>query len=115
MYLTESGEPFTVVPSEEEVDALVGIDAEELAHDLYGKNFRVGELGCGSTASEAPSFEPIIHQTKDRDDEGAKIHERKTSFCSRWIGAPPSVGRSSVLLKLPRKLAHGVNYQTHSV
>jgi hypothetical protein len=107
--LVEGREPLCVVPPEEEVDALVGVYAEELAYDLDGENFRVGELGLGSTASDAPPFELIIHEAEDRDDKGAKIHERKTSFCSRWIGAPPRVRRSSVWLKCSKKPAHGVN------
>jgi hypothetical protein len=76
MYLTESGEPLAVVPSEEQVDALVGVEPQELTDDLYGEDLGVGELGYGSALTEpAPSFELIIHQTKDSDNEGAKFHE----------------------------------------
>ena len=43
----EGGEPFAVVATEEEMDALVSVEAEELSYDLDGKNLRVGELGGG--------------------------------------------------------------------
>jgi hypothetical protein len=109
MYLTQSGEPFTVVTAEKEVDSLVGVEPQELPDDLDGEDLGVGELGGGSALTDTPSFEPIIYQTEDSDDQGAKIHERKTSFCSRWIGAPPRVGRSSLWLKSSKKPAHGVN------
>ena len=99
MYLVESGEPSSVVTAEEEVDALVGVEPEELSYDLDGENLRVAELGRRSTTSDTPSFDLVIHEAEDGHDEGANIHERKTSFYSRWIGAPPRVGRSSLWLK----------------
>jgi hypothetical protein len=34
------------VPSEEEVDALVGVEFHELSYDFDGENLRVGELGA---------------------------------------------------------------------
>jgi hypothetical protein len=37
-----------IVTTKEEVDALVGVKPQELADDLYGEHFGVGELGCGS-------------------------------------------------------------------
>jgi hypothetical protein len=108
VYLAEGGEPLAVVTAEKEVDALVGVEPQELPDDLDGEDLGVGELGGGSALTDTPSFELIVYQTEESYDEGAKIHERKTSFCSRWIGAPPRVGRSSTLLKLSRKPAHGV-------
>jgi len=44
MYLAESRKPCSVVPSDEEVDALVGVETEELTDDLYGEELRVGEF-----------------------------------------------------------------------
>jgi hypothetical protein len=38
MYLNESGEPFTLVTAEEEVDAFVGVKPQELSDDLYGED-----------------------------------------------------------------------------
>ena len=112
MYLTESRKPLCVVPLEEEIYGLVGVESQELSYDLDGQYLRVRELRSWPALTVTPlaSFEMIIYQAEDRDDEGAKIHEQKTSFCSRWIGVPPRVGRSSTLHKFSKKLAHGVNY-----
>ncbi len=110
MYLAEGRKPFSVVPLEEAVDAFVGVYAEELAHDLDGEDLGVGELGCRSTASEAPSFELVVDKSEDGHDEGAKIHKKKTSATSLWCyWSTPSVRGSSVWLKSSKKLAHGVN------
>ena len=82
MYLAESRKPFSVVTAEEEVDALVGVEFQEFSDDLYGEDLRVGEPGRGSPASEALAFERVIHEAEDGDDEGVKIHFKKTSFSS---------------------------------
>jgi len=76
MHLAEGGEPSAVVTAKEEVDVLVGVEAEELPYDLDGEDLRVGELGGGSTASDAPPFEPVVDEAEDGYDEGAKIHEK---------------------------------------
>jgi hypothetical protein len=56
-------------------------------------------------------FEPVVDKAEDGDDEGAKIHNKKTSAAYGAIESTPSVGRSSLWLKSSReKLAHGVNY-----
>ena len=65
MYLSEGGEPFAVVPSKEEVDAFVGVEPQELAYDFDGEDFSVGELGGGSAASDAPSFEVVVDEAED--------------------------------------------------
>jgi hypothetical protein len=110
MHASEVREVVGVVAPEVGEELCVFIEAEELTDDLYGEDLRVGELWGGTALTEPMlSFELIVYQAKDGNDEGAKIHEQKTSFCSRWIGAPPRVGRSSVWLKCSMKLAHGVN------
>jgi hypothetical protein len=76
MYLAEGREPCTVVPLEEEVDALVGVEPQELANHFDGKNFRVGKLRRRAALADALSFEPLVDEAEDGDDEGAKIHER---------------------------------------
>ncbi len=100
MDLAEGGEPLCVVAAEEEVDALVGVYAEELADDLDGEHLRVGKLWGGTALAVAPlaPFEPVVHQAEDGHDEAAKIQE-KTSMTFGAIGLTPSVGRSSLLLK----------------
>jgi hypothetical protein len=65
MYLTEgvgNHSTTSVVTAEEEVDALVGVYPKELTDDLDGEDLRVGKLRSGSTASDAPFFEPVIHE-----------------------------------------------------
>ena len=63
--------------SEVDVEALFGVDAEVLADHLYGQDFRIRELGRRTTLTQRSSFEPIIYQTENRDDEGAKIYEQR--------------------------------------
>ncbi len=41
MYLAEGGEPFSMMMAKEEVDALVGVESQELADDLYGEHLGV--------------------------------------------------------------------------
>ena len=109
MDLVECGKPFSVMPREEEVDRLVGVETEELSYDLDGQYLRVEELRSRTALTDTPSFELIVDKAENGDDEGAKIHEQKTSFCSRWIGTPPRVRRSSFSFKSSKKLAHGVS------
>jgi hypothetical protein len=107
MHLLESAEPLCVVPSEEEVDALVGVEAEELSDYLDGEDFRVGELGRRTALANATIFEPIVDEAEDGHDEGAKIH-KKASIPFGAIGLTPSVRGSSPSLKSSKKRAHGV-------
>jgi len=75
MDLAKGREPLGVVPLEEEVDALVGVEAEELAYDdLDGEDLRVRELGRRAALAVAPlaTLEPVVDEAEDGDDEGAK-------------------------------------------
>jgi len=108
MHLTEGGKPIGVVTAEEEVDVLVRVESQELAYDLDGEDLRIGELGGGSAASEAQPLDSVVYEAKDGHDEGAKIHERRPPL-RRSVWSLPSVGRSSLLLKPSKKLAHGVS------
>jgi hypothetical protein len=109
VHLAESRKPFSVVTTEEEVDALVGVDTEELAYDLDSEDLGIGEFRDGSALADTTPFEPVVHETEDGNDEGAKIH-RKRPPSLRLVWAPPSVGRSPLLFNLcSEKLAHGVN------
>ncbi len=40
-----------------------------------GEDLGAGELGGRSTLANAASFEPVVDEAEDADDEGAKIHE----------------------------------------
>ena len=78
MDLAEGGEPLCVVPTEEGVDALVGVYPKELAYDLDGEHLRVGKLRGGATLTEpTPSFELIVYRADDGDAEGVKVHNRR--------------------------------------
>jgi hypothetical protein len=109
VHLAESRKPFSVVTTEEEVDALVGVDTEELAYDLDSEDLGIGEFRGGTALADTTPFEPVVHETEDGNDEGAKIH-RKRPPSLRLVWAPPSVGRSPLLFNLcSEKLAHGVS------
>jgi hypothetical protein len=108
MNLTEGRKPRAVVPLEEEVDGLVGVHPEEFAHDLDGEHLCVGELGGGAALTDAASLESVVYEAEDRDDEGAKIHERRAPL-RRLVWSLPSVRRSPLRFKPSRKLAHGVS------
>jgi hypothetical protein len=97
--LAEGREPLGVVAAEEEeeVDALVGVYAEELSDDLDGEDLRVGRLRSGTTLADATPFKAVVHEAEDGHDEGAKIHKEKTSVTFGAIGLTPSVGRRSSL------------------
>ena len=83
----ERGEPLCVVPSEEEADCLVvGVYAEELSYDLDGEDLGVGKLRGGTTLTDTPSFEPIVYQAEDGDDEGALRSTREDLLYAGWFG-----------------------------
>jgi hypothetical protein len=71
------------VTAEEGVDALVCFYPEELSDDLYGDDLGVGKLRSGATLTDTLSFELVVNQTEDRDDEGAKIQEGRPPL--RWL------------------------------
>ena len=60
-------------------DRLVGVESQELPDDLDGKDFGVGKRWGRSALTDTLSFESVVHQAEDGDNEGAKIHE-KTFF-----------------------------------
>src|SRR5215207_1292381 len=111
MDLAEGREPFPIVPLEEEVNALVGVYAEKLAYDLDGQDFGVVKLRVGTALTDAAPLKPVIDETEDGHDEGAKIHERRPPL-RRSVWLLPSVGRSFIWIKSSRKLAHGVSYRS---
>jgi hypothetical protein len=110
----EGREPLGVVPLEEEADALVGVEPEELPDDLDGEDLGVGELGGRAAPTDATSFEPVVHEAEDGPDEGAKIHKRRPPL-RRSVWSLPSVRRSSLRFKPLRKLAYGVSWGLRSL
>ena len=114
MDLSEGREPLGVVAAEVGVEPLLGVDTQELAHDLHGQHFRVGELGVGTALAQLllVCHEPVVDHAEDGDDEGVKIHERTEtsfcfSFCFSWsVKAPPSVEEVSVFLQSLKRNLH---------
>jgi len=109
VYFAQSGEPLMVVPSEEEVDGLVGVEPQELAYDLDGEDLGIGELGGWSAPSDAAFLESVVDEAEDADDEGALRSTGRDLLSLRLVWAPPSVGRSPMLFNRSEKLAHGVS------
>jgi hypothetical protein len=100
-----------VVAPEVGKELCIFVEPQELTDHLDGEHFRVGERWGGSTLSEAPELsDAVVDEAEDGDDEGVKIHKKKTSATSLWCyWSTPSVGRSSPSLKSSNKLAHGVS------
>ena len=65
MYLSEGGEPFAVVPSKEEVDALAGVYPQELAYDFDGNHFGVRELRRRAALADTVALDSVIHEAED--------------------------------------------------
>jgi hypothetical protein len=105
----QGGELLGVVPSEEEVESLIGVEAEELAYDFDSEDLGVRKLPGGATLTDTPSFEPIVYEAEDgEDDEGVKIHQGRPPL-GRLVWSLPSVVRSSLWFKPSMKRAHGVS------
>jgi hypothetical protein len=82
----QRGEPLAVMFSEVAKDSLIGVHAEELSDDLYGEDLHVRKFGQGTTRSEASVFDPVVDETEDGHDEGAKIHRKRPPLASIGLG-----------------------------
>src|SRR5918995_3099181 len=98
-----------VVTPEVGVDTFVCVYAQKLCDYLHCDDFRVGELGgrAARAVASMASFEMVVYEAEDRDDEGVNIHERRPPL-RRLVWTLLSVGRSSLWIKPSWKLAHGV-------
>src|SRR5215217_3632800 len=103
VHLAKGWEPLGVVSAEEEVDSLVGVEAKELPDDLYGEDLRIRKLRSGTALADATPFESVVDKAEDGHDEGAKIHEKKSSVMFGAIELTPRVGRSSPWLNSSRE------------
>ena len=75
----------SVVAPEVRKEFRIFIESQELADDLDGEHFRVAERWGGSACSETPEIsDAVVDKAEDGDDEGAKIHKKKTSAKSLW-------------------------------
>jgi len=104
----QGGEPLAVMLPEVPKDRLVGVHAQELSNDLDGDGLRVRKLRRRAALANTAALEPIVDEAEDGNDEGAKIHERRSPL-RRLVWSLPSVGRSSLWLKFSKKPAHGVS------
>src|SRR5215207_2104401 len=76
VHLPQGWEELPVVTPEVGEEVLLGVDAEKLADDLDGQDLRVGKLRVGTALTQLGfSFEPVVNEAEDGDDESAKIHE----------------------------------------
>ena len=94
----------SIVAPEVRKEFFVFVESQELTDDLDGEDLRVAQRWGGSATSETSEvLESIVDEAEDRDDEGAKIHKKKTSVMLGAIGLTPSVRRSSPWLNSPRE------------
>jgi hypothetical protein len=69
------------VTEEEEINSLVSVSKPRNSPtiSIMVKTSASESLGAGSAASDAPPFETVVDEAEDgEDDEGAKIHSKKT-------------------------------------
>src|SRR3954449_12061984 len=76
--LPEAGEQVAEVAPEVGVEALVGVEAEELADDLDRQHLAVREDRCRAALAQ-PTFaaqvaEEVVHEAEHGDDEGLQVH-----------------------------------------
>jgi hypothetical protein len=72
----KSGEPVAVVAAEVLVQALVGVDAQQLADALDGQHLTVGQDRVGAALAEPPAAQPLVDQTVHGDEQRRSIHAR---------------------------------------
>jgi hypothetical protein len=62
------------VAAEVLVEALVGVDAEELADAFDGQHLAVAEGWLGAALAQLSSGQPLIDGAVDGDEQGRNIH-----------------------------------------
>jgi hypothetical protein len=72
----QGGEPVAVVVAEVLVEALVGVDAEELADTFDGQDYTVGQDRVGAALAQPPPGQPDVDQAGHRDEQRRSIHAR---------------------------------------
>jgi hypothetical protein len=97
MHASEVREEVGIVAPEVGKEFCVLVYPQKLAYDLDGEHFGVAQRwGRSATSETSEVLEAVVDEAEDRDDEGAKIHNKKTSVTSGATGSTPSVGRSSL-------------------
>jgi hypothetical protein len=70
----QGGEPVAVVPAEVVVQALVGVDAQELPDAFDGQDLAVGQGRLGAALAQPPPTQPVIDQAVHGDEQRRSIH-----------------------------------------
>jgi hypothetical protein len=67
-------EPVTPVATDVLVQALVGVDAPELADALDGQDFTVAQDRFGAALAQPPPGQPLLDQAVHRDEQRRSLH-----------------------------------------
>jgi hypothetical protein len=67
-------EPVAVVAAEVVVQALIGVDAEELADAFDGQDLRIGQDRLGATLTQALAGQQVVDQAVHGDEQRRSIH-----------------------------------------
>src|SRR4051794_7737482 len=107
-----AGEQVAEVAPEVGVEALVRVEAEELADDLDRQHLAVGEHRRRAALAE-PTFaaqvaDEVVHEAEHGDDEGLQVHGRPSLRQSRREERAGATGVPSTT-RLPEKPAHRVS------
>jgi hypothetical protein len=70
----KAGEPVAPVAAEVLVDALVGVDAQELADALDGQHLAVAERRLRAALTQPDPSQPLIDRAVDSAEQGRNIH-----------------------------------------
>jgi hypothetical protein len=95
MDAAQGGEPVAVVAAEMLLEALGGVDAEELADTLDGQDLTVAQDWCRAALAESSPGQPAVDQAVHGDEQRRSIHARPRT---RGDGLTASV-RGSQLTK----------------
>ena len=81
MYLPQVREEVRVVASEVRKEFGVFVYPQELAYDLDGEDLRVAQRWGRSAPSEISEvLDMVVYEAEDSNDEGVKIHKKKSPF-----------------------------------
>jgi hypothetical protein len=100
-------EPVAPVAAEVLVQALVGVDAQELPDTFNGQDLTVGQgrLGAALVQPLALAGQSVVDQAEHGDDEGHKLHGRPS--CDAVMASPAAY---EGLYRQLLKPAHRVSY-----
>jgi hypothetical protein len=71
----KAGEPVAVVAAEVLVDALVGVDAQQLADALNGQHLAVSQDRLWTALTQPPPGQPLVDGAVHADEQGRNIHD----------------------------------------